>query len=288
MSDARIHDLGYRAYEGPRTGVPGALRALVRQSFRWSLGLGLLTRHKVLPFTIVIFSFLPAIVFTGFAALLGTQFANELPDYGEYYAYVVATIYLFAGLVAPQLLCSDRRTGMLGVYLASPLDRNSYLAGKAITTLSLVSLTTIGPTVLMLIAYTLTNVGPDGFVDWLQTLFAIVVSGLVIGTIYSAIGLAMATLTDRSVVASAMTMAVIPGSAIASDILVYQAELSESFHLLNVMALPRDLILRIHGEVPLWSRVGVSTTAEWAAWLVWTVLPLVFVWWRYRRLLVRR
>lgn len=288
MSDATIYDLGYRRYDGPRTGVPGALRTLIRHSIRSALGLGRSARHKVLPFAIVIFSYIPAVVFTGLAALFGDTFGEELPTYAEYYGFVVATIYLLAGLVAPQLLSTDRRTGMLGVYLASPLNRVTYLAGKAISTLALVSLVTIGPTLLMLIAYTLTNVGPDGFVEWLRTLVMIVASGLVIGVLYSAIGLAMAAFTDRSVVASAMTMAVIPGSAIATDILVYEADLPRFLHLFNILALPRDMILRLQDERPLWSSLEVSTASEWLAWFAWSGLALAFVWWRYRKLLVRR
>ena len=40
-------------------------------------------------------------------------------------------VLVFVAFVAPEVLCPDRRTGMLGLYLASPLTRDTYLVGKA-------------------------------------------------------------------------------------------------------------------------------------------------------------
>ena len=89
---------------------------------------------KVLPIATIGFAYLPAIVFVGIVALFPTSdVAAEalLPTYGDYYGFVIAAIMVFVALVAPEVLCTDRRTGMLGVYLASPLDRDSYLFAKA-------------------------------------------------------------------------------------------------------------------------------------------------------------
>ncbi|MGH1502060.1 MAG: ABC transporter permease [Acidimicrobiales bacterium] len=288
MSDATIYDLGYRRYDGDRTGLPGALRTLVTHSMRSALGLGRSARHKVLPFLIIIFAYVPAIVFVGVAALFGNEIGpDNLPNYAEYYGFMIATVYLLAGLVGPQLLCNDRRTGMLGVYLSSPLDRRTYLLGKALATLGLVLLVSLGPPLLLLVSYTMVDLGPGGLFDWLEILFKIVVSSLLIGVLYSLVALGVSSITDRNVVASAVTLALIPGSAMVTDTLV-NVGISPHLLLLNVLTLPRDLVFRVHGEPPLWSLVDNPTWSLALAWLAWVSLAAVFIWWRYRKLLVRR
>ncbi len=288
-TDAQIYDQGYRRYDGERRGVGGALRTLVTHSFRDALGLGRLLRYKAFPFATVGIAYLPAIGFIGAAALLPDDLNDFLPSYAGYYGYVIAAIYLFAGFVAPELLCKDRRTGMLGVYLASPLNRPLYLAGKAIAVLTLLMLVTLGPPLLMLIAYSLQSAGPDGFVEWMRTFFDVVLSSIVIGTLFAAVALAVASVTDRTAVATATVLALFPGSAIVTDVLVEVSDLSPVLRLANLPNLPRELIFRIHGEPGLWRPASENPTwTLWAAWAAWTLGSLAFIWFRYRKLLVRR
>lgn len=291
MSDAQIFDRGYRRYDGPRTGLPGAIRSLVIHSMRQALGLNRSAKFKVIPVLIIVSSYLPAIVFVGVTALFsGAIDASDLPSYAGYYGYVVAALYLFAGFIAPQLLCNDRRTGMLGVYLASPLNRGAYLVGKALAVLALLLIVTLGPPLLMLIAFSLQNVGPDGFVEWIEIFSKVVLSSLVIGVLYAAVGMAIAATTDRWIVATATILAAMPGSAIVTDLLAdpNAGDISPHLRLLNIPNLPRDLIFRIYGERPLWSVLENPTWSLWAAWAFWVGVSVAFVWWQYRRLLVRR
>lgn len=295
----RIYDRGHRRYVGRRSGLRGATRSLVIHSVRSVLGLGRPGRMKVVPVAVILFSYLPAIAFVGVAALLPVDLREEglLPTYAGYYGYVIAAIYLFAAFIAPLLLTHDRRTGMLGVYLSSPLNRTTYLAGKAIAALGLILLVTLGPPLLMLIAFTLEESGPGSVLDWLDAFVRIVASSLVLGLLFVAIGLAVAAATDRPVVATAAIALIFPGSAIVSDRFVYDAHLSPALHLINLANLPRELIFRIHGETGrrgvlgagnLWSPDDVSTPALSLVWLAVVLGCLTYVWSRYRKLLVRR
>ncbi len=292
MTQPKIYDRGYRRYEGVRTGIPGAFKSLVLYSVRSSLGLGRSARHKIFPAAVILFAFMPAIVFVGVAALLPDELVTQeslLPSYSEYYNFVIADIFLFAGFVAPELLCTDRRTGMLGVYLTSPLTRTSYVLGKATATLLMVLTVTLAPPLVFLVARSLQNLGPDGFGEWMTTFGQILLSSVIVGGLYSAVALAASSMTDRRAVASAATLVSIPGSAVITDFLVSGASFTPQLRLLNLLYLPRALVFRVYGETSEgWSRIDNPTASLWLAWIAVVVLSGAVVWFRYQRLLVRR
>ena len=290
MSEAQIYDRGYRRYEGTRTGRVGALRSLVIFSVRQAFGIGRPFWHKIFPFGLLFFAYLPAVVFVGIAVLIPDEFVEGVvPTYASYYDYVVAVLFLFAGFVGPELLCSDRQTAMLGVYLASPLSRSTYVVGKALSTLLLVMVVTLGPPMLYLFARSLQDLGPSGFVDWIMTFGRIVVSSVVVGGFYSAVALAVSSLTARRAVASAATLLLIPGSAIVTEILVFSSGSLRYVRLLNLLDLPRVVVFRLFGETTDdWSRAAHPTAQLWLTWITIVGLCAIVVWYRYQRLLVRK
>lgn len=287
-SAAQIYDQGYRRYTGPRTGMAGSLRSLVKYSLRHAVGLGRAARFKVVPIFVVVMAYLPAAVFVGLAALIPINTEEFLPTYAEYYAFVAATIYLLAGFLGPELLCSDRRTGLLGVYLSSPLDRPNYLLGKAISIFIMLLTVTFGPPMLMLIAFSLQNMGPDGFGAWMETFVLIIASSVVIGVLYTSISVAVSASTDRIPVATASILALIPGSATVTDTMVAEAGVAPEVRLLNLLFLPRALVFRLYREPGGWPSSENPTWTLWAALAAWILLALSFTWYRYRKLLVRR
>lgn len=287
--EARIIDRGYRAYDGPRTGVSGAVRSVTRATVRWVLGLGRPARSKILPALSAFIAFVPAMVFVGIAAFVPEdQLALiQLPTYGEYYGWITSALVLFVSFTMPEALCADRRQGMLGLYLASPLDRTTYLLGKAIAVLGLLSIATIGPPLLMLVAYTLQGIGPEGPVAVLTTFLRILLSGGMVALFYTALSLGVSSLTDRRAVASAGTiLLVLVTGVVAGALTSGGVGVSDRINVINLVFVPFEFVRHVFSNrlsVPELSFVEVLL-----AFVAWTALGLGTAWWRYRRIQVTR
>ncbi|MDH3705362.1 MAG: ABC transporter permease [Acidimicrobiia bacterium] len=291
MTDqAQIYDTGYRAYEGQRGGLTHAVWSTTRHGIERSLGIRRSIWQKVLPVLVIIIAFLPAIVFVGMAAFLGdTVITDELlPDYFEYYGFIGFAIFLFAAFVAPEVLCTDRRTGMLGLYLASPLDRPRYLLAKMSSVLIVMSIVTLGPQMLMFVAYSIVGVGPGGIGDHLVLFGRIVASGAVVTLMYTSLALMISSFTDRRAFASAATVIVLVVSTVLVNSTIETTDVSANLAVFDLAGLPFTAVLRIFGEVAEDRTDEVSTGLVLAACGVWTALFTGVLFWRYRNIRVRR
>jgi ABC-2 type transport system permease protein len=293
-ASARILDRGYRSYDGVRRGVPGAIRTVTLHSVQRALGLRRSAWAKVLPFGFVILAYVPAIVYIGVVSLLpetttgdGPTLADVvLPTYGEYLGYVSLLVALLVAFVAPEILCTDRRTGMVGLYLASPLTRDTYLVAKAAATAIVLSLITIGPTLLMLVAFIIQGEGPDGPLDVALTALRIVGSGLVITGIYTALSMGVSSLTDRKAFATVALILLFFLSNVVAGVLIEVMGLDENLVVLNILLFPLALVQRFHGEAAHFQ--GVSIYAVTVAAIVWTALWALVCRVRYQHLTVTR
>ena len=54
----------------------------------------------------------------------------ELPSYGDYYEWAMVPLGLFAAVVAPLLICPDRRDGVLSLYAARPITPLDYVGAR--------------------------------------------------------------------------------------------------------------------------------------------------------------
>jgi ABC-2 type transport system permease protein len=212
-----------------------------------------------------------------------------LPTYSEYYGFISAAILVFTAFVAPELLCTDRRTGMLGLYLASPLTRDTYLLAKAIAVGLVLALVTLGPPLFMLIARTVAGSGPEGPGDVITLFARIVVAGAAVAVLPGALSLAVSSVTTRKAVASAAIILILIGSAAVANSLVEATDVTENVLLLDLFNLPFELAQRVYGTTSPDSDYSmVSGEAIVAAYVAWTVALGGFVLWRYRKITVTR
>ena len=289
-ADARILARGYRRYDGPRQGPSHAVRSLIAHTLRRILGLRRPTRSKVLPVLSIVFAYVPAIVFVGVVALFGrfgsrAEARTFIPDYPEYYGFIISAIVLFVAFVAPEALCPDRRSRVLSLYLASPLTRMTYLLSKAVSVATVITFVTVGPPLLLLLGLITQSAGPDGPVEVLKVLIRILESGLFLAALYTSLSLAIAGLTDRRAVAAAATLFVLLGSAIVSETIGALGG-SDNVLVLSLTAGPLELVRRIYGEPGVTPQVETWLLAlGYAAWTGGAAAIAVS---RYRRLQVTR
>jgi ABC-2 type transport system permease protein len=245
---ARIFDVGYRSYDGPRSAPVWALATVWKHTLQRVLGLHRSVRHKVLPAIAVLIAFLPAVIFVGITAFLpAAQILDEiLPSYGEYTGEITMALALFASLVAPEALCTDRRTGMLDLYLAGPLDVRRYLAAKWAAVASVMLVMTIGPQLFLLVSYTVVSAGPS-LGDAPLLLLRILASGVGVALFYTAVAMGVSSLTTRRAVAAVATVLVLLVPQIAVGVAVESSDAPEELALLTP-SVATEYAFRVFGE----------------------------------------
>ena len=108
--DGAVYDRGYRPYEGPRGGEAAATLALYRASIRRALGIRRSWRQKVAPFVLLGIVTIPAIVNVGIGYVTRDRGVDriEIITYRDYVG-VSSALLLFVAIVAPDVMCPDRR-----------------------------------------------------------------------------------------------------------------------------------------------------------------------------------
>jgi len=251
-----VYDRGYRPYDGPRGRRAAATFALYQASMRRALGIRRSWRQKVAPFLLLGIVTIPAIVNVGIGyitrgeALLADRV--EIITYREYVG-VSAALLLFVALVAPDVICPDRRQRILPLMFSRPLTGVDYVLAKvgAIATI-LFAFSFLPQVVLFVGNMFVSDSALDYFTGHLDVLWQVPVAVLFLAVYYAVIGVAIASLTDRRIVAGAAVIGLFLVTSIASGILVgedFERNGGSLAALLNVLALPlylRDLVFLGH------------------------------------------
>lgn len=296
MSDARLIDSGYRRYDGPRLGASHATVALWKHTMRRIFGLGRPARWKLLPVAAVAIAYVPNIVFVGVTALIPDDRLRDsvLPGYGFTYGFIVSAIALFVIFVAPEALCPDRRSGVLSLYLATPLTRTRYIVAKTAAVFTAILTVTLGPALLYLIGLAAQNAGPDGFGGFMSTLGKIALAGVILAAFYALFSVGASSITDRKAIAAAIIFFVPQAVTIA---LAISVEGFDAPHWIVGFApnfFPPNAVLGLvlnlfhEGADVRIDNYIIPTTALAAGTAFWAALGAAIAWWRYVRLQVTR
>ena len=256
MSEARIHDVRYRPYEGE---IEGSTRRAVGSMARWSALRALGARRpwtaKIVPVGLALIAFGPAITVLGIKALLGAQISQKLPGdivpFATYYQLIAFAILAYAAIVIPETMCPDRRSRVLDLYLSTAMSPREYVMGKVLASaVPLLAVTTL-PLLFLYVGNVFFSDDPFGYIsDHLRELPAILIGGVLISLIYTLMGLAVASLTSRRAFATVGFVLMLIVSGLIGGVLRNVLNLGPNSRLVNLQFQPVWLAQKIIGEAP--------------------------------------
>ena len=171
-----------------------------------------------------------------------------------------SALLLFVALVAPDVMCPDRRQHVLPLMFARPLTGVDYVVAKVGAIASILFAFSFLPQVVLFVGNMLvSDSASDYFTGHLDVLWKVPLSVLILALYYAVIGVAIGSLTDRRIVAGAGVIGLLLVTSISSGVLVGdrgRVSRGSIAALINVLRLPlylRDLVFlgHIDRESPL-------------------------------------
>ncbi len=263
VSGGAVYDRGYRPYDGVLGGRWASTAALYRTSLRRAIGLRRPWRQKMAPALLLAIAVMPALINVGVGYLTRDTPSEgfEFITYREYVG-VSAALLLFVALVAPDIICPDRRQKVLPLIFARPLTGPDYVLAKVGAIFTCVFAFSFLPQVVLYLGQMLVS---DGALDYLTghtaVLWQVPVAVVVLALFYALLGVATASLSGRRIVAGATLLGITLVSSTVSAILVEASSggvggravgVEPEGHaaaLINILALPlyvRDLVFLGH------------------------------------------
>jgi ABC-2 type transport system permease protein len=290
-----VFDIGYRNYTGEREGVKRSRLAVYKDGIRIALGFGRGGRAKILPwFFIGVLAFIGLImaIVAGAASRLGGPDAvSQLPSHGDYYGIAAIIIFIFAAIVAPELLCRDRREGTINLYLVRPLTGGDYIAARWAAFLTVVIAAAWLPQIILFLGLSMGDPDPIGYLrqHWLD-IPRFLAAGIVMAAYATTIAMLVAAFTLRRAYASVFLVGLFVITTpftigMASEIGGTAGEWISMFNLADIPLYVVDLIFGKPSMLTKDSPAVHLPAATLILWYVaWTLIPGAILWWRYRRL----
>ncbi len=293
----QVFDIGYQRYEGPRGGRAEARTAIFLDGVKAALGIGRGGRAKILPWLFLVAAIIPALVMAFVAGLMDRSGVDvDLPTHSQYYGIAVFILFLFAATTGPELLCPDRRSNVINLYLIRPLTTEDYVGARWLAFLVVMLFAAWLPQFVLLTGLVLGAPEPGDYLmdNWLD-IPKFLGAGFAMALFLTTLGLMVAGFTTRGGYAAAfligllvITTAVV--GPIASADSGIALEIRKFAGLFAIADIPLQLNNIIFAETGGDEIIISPATREYSnlilvCWYVlWTAGPGLVLLWRYRRL----
>jgi len=296
-AEGTVFDIGYQKYEGPREGRNRARKSIYKDGIKNSLGIGRSPKAKILPWlfigTLILVAGVMALV-AGAADRIagdGTAAALDLPSHSDFYGIASIILFIFAAISAPELLCPDRRDGVINLYLVRPLTGSDYIIARWASFVSVMLVVAWLPQFILLTGLAMGATEPAEYFkdNWLD-IPKFLGAGAAVAVYTSTLALVIAGFTTRRAYASAFLVGLFVISTpfttgLAHEIGGTTGQWLSMFNLSNIPVHVNDLLFKEVSDVTREAPAG-----EFDAWVLiswffaWTLVPAGILWARYRRL----
>ena len=292
-----VFDIGYQRYAGPREGRTRGRLAVIKDGVRNSLGLGRGARAKVLPWLFIailgVIALVMALVAGATERFAGPGAAERLnlPSHGDFYGIASIVLFVFAAVVAPGLLCRDRREGVISLYLVRPLTGSDYVIARWCAFMLVMVAAAWLPQVILFIGLSMGDPAP---VDYLRNNWLDVPRFLAAGVAMAAYTTTLALLTASFTIRHAYASVFLVGlfvittpftTGLASEVGGTVGQWISMFNLTNIPVHVNDVIFGEVSEITQEAPASAFPARVLVSWyLAWTLVPGVVLWLRYRRL----
>jgi ABC-2 type transport system permease protein len=290
-----VFDIGYQRYSGRREGRSRGRKAVYKDGLRNALGLGRGGRAKILPwFFMAVLTFIALVMalVAGAAERLAGAGATErlnLPTHGDYYGIASIIMFVFAAVVAPELLCRDRREGVINLYLVRPMTGSDYIASRWAAFLTVMTVAAWFPQIILFLGLSMGDPKPLDYLakHWLD-IPRFLAAGLALALFATTLAMLTASFTSRRAYASVFLVGLFVITApftigLAMEIGGTWGQWISMFNLTNIPVHVNDVIFgepsEITKEAPA-RTLGSTMLVAW--WVAWVVIPGTVLWSRYR------
>ena len=292
-----VFDIGYQSYTGRREGIGRSRRAVFKDGVRTALGLGRGARPKVLPWffisVLAVIALIMALVAGAADRLAGPAMAEQLnlPSHADYYGITSIIIFVFGALVAPELLCRDRREGTINLYLVRPLTATDYVFARWAAFLAVLLAAVWLPQIILFTSLSMDDPAPATYLkeNWLDVP-RFLGAGLAMAAYTTSLAMATASFTTRRAFASVFLVGLFVISTpfttgLASEIGGTAGQWISMFNLTNIPLHVSDVMFGEKTELTSVAPASELSDSVLIGWFfLWTIGATVVLWWRYRRL----
>lgn len=274
-----IYDQGYRRYQGRYRGRGYAIWSLIVSDLRRALGVKKSWQYKTGLWVLLAIIFAQTLVFffVDFAARIGT--GTEAPTaltnpHSALFDGMSIILLILSAMVAPDLLCSDRKYKVLSLYLVRPIELYDYLLAKGAVIFGFLTFIAFIPQLGIFAAKAFT--APDAIkysVEHSRDFGASFASSLLYAVFYASLAMAVSSLTAQRAYATGAII-VVPILLGAASALLFATTKNDYWQLLDIDGLPGGVKNALFGVSYTVSETSVTINEQ-------TISFQPLEWWIY-------